>query len=104
VNGFQLRAVLTPRGHSAFSGFIFGCHHRKGGSRDVNGIQWVDVRNATKHLTVLKRDTTTKNGLAQMSIIPQLRNSCQASKCKHKEGTDQDWFVYSELGILPSIW
>lgn len=41
----------------------------------ATGIEWVEARNAAKYLTVNKTAPTAKNHLAQMSIVPRLRNS-----------------------------
>lgn len=55
TEGFQLEAVLSPMGHWARCGDIFGSHNCGGGG----------TRDATKHPTMYRKAPITKNYPAQ---------------------------------------
>lgn len=49
-SGSQRGVILFPRGHSAMSGEIFGCHNW--GKGVLLGIVWVAASDAAKHPTM----------------------------------------------------
>ena len=64
---------MTPRGHLAISGNIFGNYNRLQGEVPI-GMELEEARDAAKHLTIQRRTLTMKNCLIQKVNTVEIEN------------------------------